>query len=102
MTKWINNKGEVYNGKYIVAEGKKYLSPTQKTLARFGYQKVETPTPKGNEREQQIYALKAQLQESDYKAIKFAEGWISEDDYAPIKAERQALRDQINALENEE
>ena len=47
----------------------------------------------------QITELKAQLSASDYKAIKYAEGWISETDYAPIKAERQALRDQINALE---
>lgn len=49
--------------------------------------------------EQQIEALKQQLAESDYKAIKYAEGWLTEEDYAPIKAERQALRDQINDLE---
>lgn len=47
----------------------------------------------------QINVLKAQLKASDYKAIKFAEGLISEADYASIKAERQAARDQINLLE---
>ena len=46
-----------------------------------------------------IADLKAQLAASDYKAIKHSEGLISEDDYAPIKAQRQAIRDQINALE---
>lgn len=53
------------------------------------------------EKLRQIASLKAQLAQSDYKAIKYAEGWISEEDYAPIKAERQTLRDQINELEQE-
>ena len=49
----------------------------------------------------QIMALKESLSASDYKAIKFAEGLISAEDYEPIKAERQAIREQINALEKE-
>ena len=49
----------------------------------------------------QIASLKQQLMETDYKAIKYAEGWISEEDYAPIKAQRQAIRDQINQLEQQ-
>lgn len=47
----------------------------------------------------QILELKSQLAATDYKAIKYAEGLITAEDYAPIKAARQALRDQINALE---
>ena len=50
---------------------------------------------------QQIMELKAQLLATDYKAIKFAEGWITQEEYAPIRAERQAIRDRINALEAE-
>ena len=50
--------------------------------------------------DQQIAKLKQQLFSSDYKAIKYAEGWISEEEYAPIKAERQEIRDKINELEN--
>ena len=50
---------------------------------------------------QQIEELKAQLSATDYKAIKYAEGWLSEEDFAPIKAERQAIRERINALESE-
>ena len=42
---------------------------------------------------------KAQLSATDYQAIKHSEGLISEEDYAPIKAQRQALRDRINELE---
>ena len=49
----------------------------------------------------QILGLKIQLSDTDYKAIKYAEGWLTDEEYAPIKAERQALRDKINALEIE-
>ena len=47
----------------------------------------------------EIAELKANLRETDYKAIKFAEGLISEADYAEVKAQRQAWRDRINELE---
>ena len=58
------------------------------------------PQPPANlEIKHQIASLKQQLAESDYQAIKYAEGWISAQDYAPIKAQRQAIRDQINELE---
>ena len=50
---------------------------------------------------QEIVSLLEALSLSDYKAIKYAEGLISEVDYEPIKAERQALRDRINELEKE-
>lgn len=46
-----------------------------------------------------IDILKHQLSETDYKAIKYAEGLLTEEEYAPIKAERQQMRDKINELE---
>ena len=48
-----------------------------------------------------IKELKQKLFASDYQAIKYSEGFISEEEYAPIKAERQKWRDEINALEEE-
>ena len=45
--------------------------------------------------------MKSLLKATDYQAIKYVEGFISETDYAPIKAQRQAWRDEINALEAE-
>ena len=45
--------------------------------------------------------LKKQLEDTDYKAIKHSEGLISEDDYAPIKEQRQIWRDRINEIEIE-
>ena len=50
--------------------------------------------------EQRIEELKNKLAATDYKAIKYAEGWLTDEEYAPIKAERQAIRDEINALES--
>lgn len=47
----------------------------------------------------EIADLKAKLTATDYKAIKYAEGLISESDYAPIKEQRQAWRERINELE---
>lgn len=48
---------------------------------------------------QEISQLKKQLSDTDYKAIKYAEGQISEDEYASVRAERQGYRDRINELE---
>lgn len=50
--------------------------------------------------EQIVAELKQQLAETDYKAIKYAEGWYTVEEYAPIKAEREALRERIRELEN--
>ena len=47
----------------------------------------------------EIQQLKKQLSDTDYKAIKYAEGQISEDEYSEIKSERQGYRDRINYLE---
>lgn len=48
---------------------------------------------------EEISALKANLSGTDYKAIKYAEGWITAEEYAETKAQRQAWRDRINELE---
>ena len=46
-----------------------------------------------------IGELKAKLQETDYQAIKYFEGYLTDYEYEPIKAQRQAWRDEINELE---
>lgn len=51
------------------------------------------------ENHNKITELKKKLADTDYQAIKYAEGQISEQDYASIKAQRQAWRDEINELE---
>ena len=52
------------------------------------------------EHQQEIATLKGYLSQTDYKAIKYAEGWITEEEYAETKAQRQAWRDRINELEH--
>ena len=47
----------------------------------------------------QINVLKKNLADTDYQAIKYAEGMISAEDYASMKAQRQSWRDEINQLE---
>ena len=48
---------------------------------------------------QEISQLKKQLSDTDYKAIKYAEGQISESEYSAIRELRQGYRDRINELE---
>lgn len=48
-----------------------------------------------------ILALKDELQKTDYKAIKYSEGWLTAEEYAETKAERQRIREEINRLEQE-
>jgi hypothetical protein len=49
--------------------------------------------------EREIRSLKKKLAETDYRAIKYAEGVLSEEEYAPDKAQRQAWRERIGELE---
>ena len=52
-------------------------------------------------KKKRIAELKSLLQSTDYQAIKYAEGFISEEDYLPIKQARQEYRNQINELETQ-
>ena len=49
----------------------------------------------------QIQELKQKLSDTDYKAIKYSEGWITEKDYAEVKQQRENWRSAINKLEEE-
>lgn len=67
--------------------------------------KTETQVKKEYEQPQEelnqirIIELKQLLANTDYKAIKYAEGLISAEDYAETKAQRQKWREEINNLE---
>ena len=49
--------------------------------------------------EEEIAELKAKLAATDYQAIKYAEGYFTDEEYAEMRAQRQAWRDRINELE---
>lgn len=53
------------------------------------------------EKRNRISELKNLLSSTDYQAIKYAEGLLTEEEYSSIKAERQSWRDEINELEEE-
>ena len=48
-----------------------------------------------------ITGLKQILASSDYKALKHADGVLTDEEYEETRQERQKLRDEINALEQE-
>ena len=70
-------------------------------LAQLEYEQQLQRQAEIDEVQRKISETKAKLSQTDYQAIKHFEGFISEADYAPIKAQRQAWRDEINALEAE-
>lgn len=73
-----------------------------KIMQPFGntFMLVDKPAPTAKEQaEQRISELKANLFKTDYQAIKYAEGEISEEDYAGIKEQRKKWRSEINVLE---
>lgn len=49
----------------------------------------------------QIGELKTKLIQTDYLALKFAEGWLTAEEYKENLAQRQKWRDEINKLESE-
>ena len=49
----------------------------------------------------EINACKLLLRDTDYQSIKHADGVITDEEYADMRAKRQAWRDRINELEEE-
>ena len=49
----------------------------------------------------EITDLKVKLNNTDYQALKFAEGELTEEEFAPIKEQRRAWRAEINELEEQ-
>lgn len=76
-----------------------YIEITEEEFKELTYVEPHVIDKTKAAKRNEINKLKAQLQATDYQAIKYAEGWLTEEEYAPIKAERQSMRDRINELE---
>ena len=76
----------VVNGKFTI----KRRNPTKEELEADNIQVVE----------REISELKHKLSDTDYKAIKYAEGFLAEEEYKETKAQRQMWRDRINEIES--
>lgn len=75
----------------------------EEVVAWDEFEEIQVYIPYSTKRyiEIQIQKYKDNLRDSDYKAIKYAEGFISENDYKSVKKQRQQWRDEINKLEKE-
>jgi hypothetical protein len=76
----------------------------QSDVNGYFYRKEVCPmkTPEAIQREEytaEIRTLKKQLADTDYKAIKYAEGVMTDEDYQATGIQRQAWRRRINELE---
>ena len=77
---------------YAVVDGKftiKRRTPTIEELHNDDIQAIN----------REINVLKKRLFDTDYKAIKYAEGWLTDKEYAEVKAQREEWRKRINKLE---
>ena len=91
--KWCNE-----NGCYI-----EEIEPLEDGTRQFQIKQIpqKTEDEKLIEKYQsEIIELKKYLSDTDYKAIKFAEGELSESDYQEVKSQRHDARVRINELES--
>lgn len=104
MSRYINDKGQAAPAYLTDEQGRRVYHPTEAMLEAAGYRKAAPHKPTEAEvaemeRVAEIERLKEQLAANDYKAIKHAEGWLTDEEYAPTKAQRQQWRERINELE---
>lgn len=107
MTRYINEQGEVYNGRFIEVNGMKLLSPSEGVLLANGWERVtEEPTEEEvaeMQRAARAKELHILLASTDYKVIKNSEcqmlGLPLPYDPEEVHAEKQAWRDELNELE---
>ena len=91
--KWCNE-----NGCYI-----EEIEPLEDGSRQFKIKQIPQKTEDEKLIEQyqsEIVELKKYLSDTDYKAIKFAEGEITENDYQEVKSQRHDARVRINELES--
>lgn len=110
--KWTVEQ-EFYVGKIVDCQGErvnKYVTDNDLTFEKCdgGFKIVEKPVPPKKtesmilieQYQSEIVELKKYLSDTDYKAIKFAEGEITESDYQEDKSQRHDARVRINELES--
>lgn len=85
--------------KIIDVEGKDYIPAHTKREEILIYIPYTEDELERMAAEREISELKQKLRDTDYQAIKYAEGAISLVEYAETKALRQAWRERINVLE---
>lgn len=90
--------------KYVATvngEEKIYIVPDDAVLVTEEQEQKLEQEQQIKELKRSIGELKRNLRLTDYQAIKFAEGEMGAEEYAPIKEQRRQWRAEINALEIE-
>lgn len=100
LVKEINGKLTELN----VPEG--FREATEEDLAALESQKAAAAAELAERKrvvdlKRQINELKKKLAETDYQAIKYSEGELSEEEYAEMRVTRRSWRAQINDYENQ-
>lgn len=110
--KVIDGKTVFYNGMVVLGDYQVF-NPTEEQILEAGYQEwvppvIPEPTEEeiaAREKEEEIYRLRCELEEEDYKIIKCAEAQLCGEelpyDIAVLHASREAKRARINELEEE-
>ena len=80
-----------------IGNGYKFDLATKTIVIDIEYQKEKEKEEILN----RIAELKIKLEQTDYQTIKYVEGHITEEQYIPIKEQRQLWRDEINKLESQ-
>lgn len=89
----IDKNGKIYSGVYmgcgtVVKDGEFYIF--------LPYEREEDC-----KRAEEILQLKRNLAATDYKLMKYMEGFITDEEYAEVKRQRSEWREKINQLESE-
>lgn len=77
---------------YAVVDGKFTIKRRTPTIEELHNDDIEAIN-------REINVLKKRLFDTDYKAIKYSEGWLTDKEYAEVKAQREEWRKRINKLE---
>lgn len=81
---------------WIIDEpGKPYQSAWTETIHYQIYIPYTDLELEKQELKKKLEEVLNKLRDSDYQAIKYAEGWFSEEEYAPIKELRESYRVQV-------
>lgn len=100
VVKEYPNGGKILE-EVVDVEGKPYIPAHTEREEIWVYIPYTETELKRMEAEQEISEIKMKLRDTDYQAIKYAEGMFTLSEYAPIREQRQAWRDRINELESE-
>lgn len=89
----IDKNGKIYSGVYmgcgtVVQDGDFFIF--------LPYEREEDC-----KRAEEILQLKRDLSATDYKLMKYVEGFITDEEYAEVKRQRSEWRAKINQLESE-